>query len=587
MSNPQWFTYHFEAVSIQEYIFAGAKLKDMVAASELVDKLCREPLDEAVKALGLTKVSSLPKTDEQIAFPRAAGGAFIAVLKSQKHAQRFAAMWTLFMAEFAPSLKFTASLGEGESLVNTVKNGIKKQQSKRNLTANSLPAATPLMERSPRTGDWVVAYDQHAAGGAETLDRPSFTKREFAKENAKLKNKQNNEHVDIKGLDTKFLGSNNQDNFVFPVCMEHQDLDGCKKQIPFPFSDKGTAEDGEHYIGMIHADGNGLGQFLHSFFEVLKNQNDEDYYAAYNTFTTGLEAATEKAGQVATEKVLIPHKQTLSGQDKPILPMRPIILGGDDLSVICRADLAFDFCQVFIETFESETQTLMTKINQMVKMKDPMDKLTACAGIAFVKSNQPFYMAAHLAENLCGQAKKVSREARAEHSANKGLIASSLAFHHVTNSLFEDASTAVEQELTAKHENNTYLLTLKAYQLVGQPQPGLVAWSDFKALAGGFGESDEKLGIATLRNLATWLHADIDRAKELYERWQQVSESTEHGKQAWAKWQNNLRKLGVESGQLFLKHKNKDGTEIHSNPFSDLLAYHSMVKEQQTLGAQA
>jgi len=68
--------------------------------------------------------------------------------------------------------------------------------------------------------------------------------------------------------------------------------------------------------------------------------------------------------------------------------------------------------------------------------------LTACAGIAFVKSSYPFHYAVHLAESLCERAKKKAKE------INKELAPSCLMFHKIQDSFVEDCHEIVKRELT-------------------------------------------------------------------------------------------------------------------------------------------
>ncbi|WP_044413294.1 hypothetical protein, partial [Thiomicrospira microaerophila] len=290
MTEKRWFTYHFEAVGIQEYIFAGAKLKDMVAASELVDQLCDAPLTKLIATLDLSEISfdspldlnspqtlpslSLPNQDE-IVFPRKAGGAFIAVMASESVAHRFAALWSLVVSQFAPGLKFSASLGQGVKLVDAIKQGIDKQKAQRNVVYPSLPQATPIMERSPRTGEWVAERSARNPDAAlESLDLATQIKRQRTDSKAI-------------GLDNKFLVGTK--DYRFPVCIEHNDPKACGKQEAFPFQNQGGAIEGAHHVGLIHADGNGLGQFLHDFFAALSDKSDAQYLQAYAIFTQGLE----------------------------------------------------------------------------------------------------------------------------------------------------------------------------------------------------------------------------------------------------------------------------------------------------------
>ena len=101
------------------------------------------------------------------------------------------------------------------------------------------------------------------------------------------------------------------------------------------------------------------------------------------------------------------------------LPIRPIIIGGDDITFVCPGRLGLEYAKRFIQ-FVSKEQLLDEKLysnaqgyagkifnNQNIKVNNNM---SCCAGVAIVPAKYPFYRAYELAEQLCGSAKKKSRE---------------------------------------------------------------------------------------------------------------------------------------------------------------------------------
>ena len=61
------------------------------------------------------------------------------------------------------------------------------------------------------------------------------------------------------------------------------------------------------------------------------------------------------------------------------MDIREVILGGDDLTVICNANNALEFTRKFLANFEKETKDLGD------------GGLTACAGIAYCNEKYPFH----------------------------------------------------------------------------------------------------------------------------------------------------------------------------------------------------
>ena len=210
------------------------------------------------------------------------------------------------------------------------------------------------------------------------------------------------------------------------------------------------------WIAIIHADGNGLGQV------VQKIGTEEQKFKA---FSQDLDAATKQAAREAFASLDIKLEK---GERYPI---RPIVLSGDDHTLICRADLAIPYVKTFIEKFEYHTkQKLADKL--WYKDKDTCEKkdiftdgskfLSACAGIAFIKSSYPFYYGYQLAKELCGVAKKDTKEKYGFDHGN--LPASCIMFHKVHDSFVTNYDDIVKRELTpvkADKERNVIGYSLK------------------------------------------------------------------------------------------------------------------------------
>lgn len=183
--------------------------------------------------------------------------------------------------------------------------------------------------------------------------------------------------------------------------------------------------DRNNWIAIIHADGNGLGNI------VAKIGQDRNKFKA---FSKRLDDATNAAAQAAFTDIF-PKEQW----DKAI-PIRPIVIGGDDFTVICRGSLAMEFVASYLKHFEEGTKKMLKEIGV-----NEYERLTACAGVVFIKSNYPFYYGYELAENLCSEAKK---EAKKEENLDGGIVRSCLMFHKVQDSFVTDYADIVKRELT-------------------------------------------------------------------------------------------------------------------------------------------
>jgi hypothetical protein len=166
------------------------------------------------------------------------------------------------------------------------------------------------------------------------------------------------------------------------------------------------------WLSVVHADGNGLGQIFLDFGKYTAN--NRDYINQYRQFSTAIDICTEQAFLDAIESVFVSQEQ-LDGKDPIIIPLVPLILGGDDLTVVCDGRYALQFTQRFLTEFEKRTQNPVEiipgiKSNIIIdraKKHLSADRLSACAGIAVMKKHFPFSVAYDLAEDLIKSAKTV------------------------------------------------------------------------------------------------------------------------------------------------------------------------------------
>ena len=182
--------------------------------------------------------------------------------------------------------------------------------------------------------------------------------------------------------------------------------------------------DRNDWIAIVHADGNSLGQIVQSIGGDMEQ---------YRRFSQLLDEATERAANAAFEK--------LGVREGDAYPLRPIVLGGDDMTVIIRGSLAIAYAQEFIRQFEYHTG--QGELGKIVHRATGLPCLTACAGVAFIKSSYPFHYGYKLAEELCSAAKKDAKS----HSATGESIPSCLMFHKVEDSYVESYADIVERVL--------------------------------------------------------------------------------------------------------------------------------------------
>lgn len=406
---------------IQEFIYRTNKLREIVGASELVAMICTELFADV---LYNKERDSLSKLEKDICAIVNAAGNIKYIFESKEECQRVARIFPKTVMEFAPGVTLSQSVVELNS-ENDFGNAVKKLEqnlrAQRNRPMREQNIGLTGILRSRTTGFPVSHIRQVKNNENEYLDSATYHKLYDIKTGKRKET--------FKLLCRKAFGNN----------IELQsEID--YKRLPLDIKDITSTND---WIAIIHADGNGLGQV------VQKIGNDRE---KFRDFSRLLDEATVEAARNAFYDTVLKNLK----QDE-VVPARPIVLSGDDLTVICRADLAIPFTESFLKYFEEFTKNKLgnlllgknkdgSKSEAIFKSKENQaNHLTACAGIAFIKSSFPFHFGYKLAESLCDRAKKDTKEL---FNAEEGYLpASCIMFHKVQDSFITDFNEISVREL--------------------------------------------------------------------------------------------------------------------------------------------
>jgi hypothetical protein len=230
-------------------------------------------------------------------------------------------------------------------------------------------------------------------------------------------------------------------------------------------------------IAIIHADGNGLG-------DIVRHYTGNDM----SSFSKSLNDATVKAFDEA--------KKVFDTKDRIY---REVILGGDDLTLICHADYAIEFTKSFLANFQKQTKEKLEDYKKSIDIEGYTGELTACAGIAFCNEKYPFHMAVALAEDLCKYAKDKSDRKK-----------SALMFHNIQGSYSKSFQDYLDSELVAKGKEVVYF-NYGPYYL--ESDPSIEA---LQSLAEEFKRPNSP--ISSLRNWIEELHYNQEHAQTLLKR---------------------------------------------------------------------
>ncbi len=394
------FLYGAAVQGIQNFIFQTNSLKEIIGASILVDDICTGVFAEQLGYKDFGELENDPN-----AILNAAGNIKYVFDDEEKCRKTFREFPKKVMG-LAPGITFSQAvvkIEEGKSFADVVDELEMKLRVERNRPSISLTTGLMGMQRMRET---YLPERFHRQG--EYYDEGTFQKLKAI----------DNDEINESGLRKKAMGDALDDT-------------------PFKDTDNINYFTGENnWIAIIHADGNGLGQVVRAIGE-----NDPEG-RNFHQFSSKLNEATIEAAQEAVKSTLPDFIKMEFGNEKMkrYFPFRPIVLGGDDLTVIIRGDLAVGFTKTYLESFEKLTKE---KFNDLAEKYTVLrNGLTACAGIAFIKSSFPYYYGYNLAEDLCSAAKKDAKK-----PGRRGIY-SCLMFHKVQDSFVESYKEIVERELT-------------------------------------------------------------------------------------------------------------------------------------------
>jgi len=494
MTADTW-SWAFEARSIQDYLFETGRLADAVGASLLVDRLTGDLADDPAPGDDLlTAVLRAARLEGQVRFSRRAGGSFIAFADARSLLVRARLLWHAALLANAPGLRWSDALAEGADALQAARAALAQAQVSGRLDPPRLPEATPAQRRVPRTGQPAERLARLGAKGEEPVDAATLVRRRHS-------------HAAGRRLTARFAPAV---ELSWPTDLDPgADEDGATA-FPFLGSDRDVA--------FVHADGNGLGALLRRLDAAVA---PGEYVRTYAAFSRAISLATREAAADATAQVLLP---ACVGRR---VPARPLVLGGDDLQIIVRADLAVPFVAAFLRAFEVRSAHHLQPLHGVLELAEGQG-LTAAAGVLVAKANHPFAAAAEHAGALCARAKRAIKREAVE--AGRAMPLSALALERAQASLHDGEAAALPGGL---------VLGLAAYALTDRAT-SLPRLHDVQLLADALGAAAAPRGPA--RRLIADLHTDLALARERYRRMQEVQ-----GK-GWEAVAAALQRLGVQAG---------------------------------------
>ncbi len=368
----------------QSFIFATNKLRENVGASELIYRTGTKYVFDAVKNLKV-KVPGDPRipseypplsTQNPVEIILAASGKALLLVQNADVGRRIVREVTSRALEEAPGVDVYGVVSRDfdfdDEPIHPLVGEVHRQYER---VRSRLPGAVARFQRLPIVAECATSGLPAARLACANDEVPVWEHREYsASVFAKVRAR--------KGWEDRLK-----------KVLHRQNVNHC-----LPDTLTGLEELGCDWLAIIHADGNGLGQVFLNFDKLAKvtdNRDNRDYITKLREFSLALDECTERAFCQAL-RLLYPRGG--------FLPIVPLVLGGDDLTVICDGRQALRFAKEFLDNFEKATRehkAIQPILNNGV---------TSCAGVAIVKPHFPFFAAYQLAEELLQSAKKIAKQ---------------------------------------------------------------------------------------------------------------------------------------------------------------------------------
>jgi hypothetical protein len=462
------YLYGASVQGIQEFIFKTNKLQEIIGASEIVEDICKKWFFD---------VSNKNKEDKNLIL--SAAGNIKYLFDDIKECELVVNNFPKYVMENAPGITISQAVVEitGESYtyedIKQLEENLKTQRSKPQIVIENGYMA---LERARRTGGVVSAYS-----------------------------KDNNDLATTKKLDSQD-NSSLFEKLTGEKILKQSELYG---KLPMDMKHK-TKSGSNSWIAVIHADGNGLGKILQEYGGKLIENNE------FKAFSNAIQKATEAACKSAYEAVI--KNKFKEGEKK--IPIRPIIIGGDDVTVIIRADIALEFTNQFLNSFEVESQKHFGKLIT----SELHQGLTACAGICYVKDSYPLHYALKLSEALCKDAKKLVKKEPSTWINENYLPKSSLAIFKVMDSFVEPLEDMKERTMKAKGNINYYA---GPYWIDNSHSPNVNQLEDMMKIIDDESKNNkdgkDSKGVSKIRQLISESFVNVENMKIMQARMKEIN----------------------------------------------------------------
>lgn len=441
----------FGAASLQRYIFQSNRLKENIGASYLVKRCLEDDLIETIqhshisitttawdtyKADMSEECSRVPETEDPVDLNvdvnliYVGGGNAALLCKNRDIANKVVKAWSCKLLKDAPELRVIVGYGMVEvSLAEAYRHALEDVTR----CEEALPFGTPLgslpvVRTCVSTGFPASMPSKELYETDQWVSQATDRKREAA---------ENSVTDELKSVLRK----------------------GQRFAIR-PEDELGGSE-GQSYIAVVHADGNGMGRWLNEVIDAP--QHDDEFLHNLRAFSVSVSHQSLRALTATLhhlQEALPRLKDDLAVNTSEIFPLRPIVYGGDDLTFVCDGRLGLHLSAYYLREFAKSKIWVLGKYQSV----------DACAGVAIVPTKFPFAQAYGFADELCGLA-KARRQEQGNPPCGSWLD-------------FQIIQEGVTQSITALRE--AQYRSFEGQKLHQRPYEVPGSWDDFTTILQGF-----------------------------------------------------------------------------------------------------
>lgn len=302
---------------------------------------------------------------------------------------------------------------------------------------------------------------------------------------------------------------------------------------------KSVPDGGENFLAVVHIDGNSMGKRVRKLYDSFQGRDFASARMDLQAFSDGIQKDFEEAFR-RTAQALARHCQEVERAleerrgdaaqapkerrpDPEFLPIRPIILAGDDVTFVSAGRYGLQCAEIFL--------------NELASLRNPNDHASyaACAGVAMVHKNYPFHRAYELAEELCGEAKRFGAEIDPECRV-------SVMDWHIEFGQLKDSLSELRNDYQTEDGNRLELrpVAVTAADMEGgearesfngkweSVTGGVRTWEFFRGMCGAIGRDYGKIARGKIKNFREALKQG-EKESEFYLEDKEISDFLYHG----------------------------------------------------------